>query len=229
VSALVITSHPISEPVDLTTAKNFLRVTTDNDDALITALITAARTQVETFTGRSIATKSYRQSLDSFPYFTDSVMSQQAYPPSYYSLPRFSTTLWNYSQMIKLYAPPCITVTALKYVNTSGVLTTIDPTGYIVDTDSEPARIFPGPAGATWPPCLYVPNAVQINFIAGYDTDPSALNTMPEGLVLAILMLVANYYENREAAQAGAFGKLPFHIEQLLWSFRVLDMQPTRG
>jgi uncharacterized phiE125 gp8 family phage protein len=228
-SLVVVPNQTIVEPVDLTTAKNFLRVTISDDDTLISALITAAREVVETFTGRSLATKTYRQSLDAFPYFTDSVMSQQAYPPSYYSLPRYSTTLWNYSQMIKLFAPPLLTVLDIKYTDTNGVVQTLDPTKYIVDSDSQPARIFPGPAGSNWPACLYIPNAVQIDFLAGYNTVLSLGQPVPKGIVIAILMLVANYYENREAAQPGSFSEIPNHIRQILWSHRVLDFQPTRG
>ncbi len=229
-SALVVVQQPTSEPVDLATAKNFLRVTTDNDDTLISTLISAARGVVETFTGRSIATKTYRQSLDSFPYYTDTMLSQMAYPPSYYSLPRYSTTLWNYSQMIKLFAPPLLSVLSIDYLDsTTGEKQTLDPSQYIVDSDSEPARIFPGPAGAYWPSVLYVPNAVQITFTSGYDTDPSNGPGVPNGIILAILMLVSNFYENREAVQPGSFSKLPFHIESLLWEHRVLDMAPSRG
>lgn len=228
-STLVVVQQPTSYPVDLATAKNFLRVTIDNDDALIQTLIVAATGVVETFTGRSIATKTYRQSLDSFPYYTDSIVSQMAYPPSYYSLPRYSTTLWNYSQMIKLFAPPLLSIEEIAYLDSvTAEKQILDPSKYIVDSDSEPARLFPGPAGAIWPSVLYVPNAVQITFVAGYDTDPST-SGVPSGIALAILMLVANYYENREAAQPGTFSEIPNHIQNLLWAHRVLDVQPTRG
>jgi hypothetical protein len=153
-SALVVVQNgPITEPVTLDEAKNFLRVTVSNDDLLIAALITAARETVEAFTGRSVANKTYRQSLDAFPYFVDSMVSQLAYPPAYYSLPPYSTAMWNYSQMIKLYAPPLIAVTSLQYIDTNGVKQTLDPSKYIVDLDSEPARIFPA-AGSYWPSVL---------------------------------------------------------------------------
>jgi uncharacterized phiE125 gp8 family phage protein len=223
---LVVVQKPTSEPIDLATAKNFLRVTTNADDALIGILITAAREAVEVFTGRSIATKTYRQGLDSFPYFTDSVISQQAYPPSYYAFPRASTTLWNYSQMIKLFAPPLVTINSIKYAaSDTGSIVTLDPSKYIVDSDSEPARLFPGPAGATWPSVMYVPNAVEIEFIAGYDTDPSSAKEIPGELQIAILMLASHYYENRGEVAAD----IPNNIKQLLWNQRVMDMQPTRG
>jgi len=229
VSNLIIVTPPTSEPVDVTTAKNFLRVTTDQDDDLIGILITAAREVVETFTGLSVATKTYRQQLDSFPFFTDTALSQAAWNPSYNSLPRYSTAMWNYSQMIKLYAPPLLGVLSIKYVDPNNVIQTIDPANYIVDSANRPARIFPGPGYGYWPACQYVPNAVAIDFVAGFDTPPSSDVTVPRALMLAILMLTAGFYENREAQAFGSFNELPFHIQSLLYAHRVMDVAPTRG
>jgi hypothetical protein len=119
VAALVIEKNPTNEPVTLKQAKAFLRVEIDDDDELIGILIKAAREVCESYTNRSFCFKGYRQSLDAFPYFVDSAISQQAYPPSYYGLPRYSTTLWNYSQMIKLFAPPLVTVDRISYLSAS--------------------------------------------------------------------------------------------------------------
>jgi Phage gp6-like head-tail connector protein len=307
-ASLVIETQPTNEPVDLSTMKNHLRVVNTDDDGYISGLIVAAREAVEAFTGRSLCIKGYRQSLDSFPYFVDTTMSQMAYPPSYYALPRYSTTLWNYSQMIKLFAPPLVNVSSINYLSgtdnqwhaltpipqlwyplTSVVLnqevmdkngnvqmcvtpgkTNADPptwskvlnadtaevgggapvwqnmgpailtgntglssTGpnaqfgsFIFDQDSEPARIFPGPPGATWPPVVYVPNAVQIHFTAGYSADGSAV---PSTCKAAMMQLCGGWYENREPYAPGTYGKIPDHIERLLWTKRVFDFQPTRG
>jgi hypothetical protein len=228
-SNLVVVGQPVSEPLDLETAKNFLRVTIDDDDLLISLLITAAREVAEVLTGRSIATKTYRQTLDSFPYFVDTMLSQQAMPPSYYSRPLYSTSMWNYSQMIKLYAPHCINVNSIKYIDPNNVLQTVDPTKYIVDYDAEPARIFPGPAGGNWPACLYVPNAVQIEFVAGYDTPPSSDATIPKGLLTLILLLLSGFYENREPQVFSSVNELPFHLQALVYANKVMDQSPTRG
>src|SRR5574337_601095 len=116
-ASLTVETPPAAEPVTLAQAKSFLRVEINTDDDLITSLIVAAREACETFTDRSFCIKGYRQSLDSFPYFTDTMLSQMAYPPSYYSLPRYSTTLWNYSQMIKLFRPPLVAVDRITYVS----------------------------------------------------------------------------------------------------------------
>ena len=312
-ASLIIEKQPTAEPITLAQAKNFLRVSITDDDELISALITAAREACETFTARSFCYKGYRQGLDSFPYFVDTVMSQQAYPPSYYSLPRYSTTLWNYSQMIKLLSPPLVSVERITFLwatdqqyhdlipapplwypgtvyaagnvvvdnnaykqqctvpgtsnadppqnwnqtvggttsegtdiegegtgtvvwqNIGKLATPMASTGwppewqfgpFLIDKYSEPARIFPGPPGGFWPQVLYVPNAVQIHFTAGFSVDGSAV---PSAIKTAMMQLVANWYENREAAMAGGFKEIPNHVAMLLWAWRVNDFQPTRG
>jgi hypothetical protein len=86
--------------VSLAIAKLHCRLTSDLEDDLIGLYIEAATEDAEDFTSRSFVNKGYVEVYDSFPYFTDTIQSQLAYPPAYYSLPRYSTTLWNYSQMV---------------------------------------------------------------------------------------------------------------------------------
>jgi hypothetical protein len=112
--------------VDLVQMKNFLRLDDiSEDDILIGALIDAATLACETFTRRSFITKGYLQTLDAFPYFTDSMLSQQAYSPGYNSLPRYSTQLWNYSQMIKLFRPPLVDIQRITYMD-AGLMSYVD-------------------------------------------------------------------------------------------------------
>jgi Phage gp6-like head-tail connector protein len=299
-ATLQIEVPPAVEPVTLKEAKIFLRVDDDItvDDDLIDELIIAARDYCETFCSRSFANKGYRQCLDSFPYYTDTISTQMAFPPSYYSLPRYSTTLWNYSQMIKLLISPLRHVSKIVYISsvdgsqqtllpapvgwqpstvyglgdqvqdpgahlqeitavndaqagedgefesgsttptwnaTSGGTTTDGPFtwtnkgaaplgDFIYDKDSEPPRIFPL-AGQNWPSVLYVPNAVQIHFEAGYGD----AEEVPRGIKVAMKMLVANWNENREASSPLSLKAIPHHVDNLLWAYRVLDFAPTRG
>src|SRR5208282_4377777 len=242
-AGIIVQSQPTAEPITLAQAKIFCRVSNTDEDDLFNVWITAAREACETFCSRSFAVKSYLQSMDSFPYYTDTVMSQMAYPPSYYSLPMYSTTLWNYSQMIKLFYPPAIEVQGIDYTDTNGVNQTLEQdTDFLLDNIWEPARIFPMP-GQMWPACLYVPNAVRIRFTAGYgdtvssDAHPvdgevsqgAGAQPMPSRVQVAILQLVASWYENREAAMAGGLKEIPQHVAMLLWSMRIMDMQPSRG
>ena len=118
-ASLIIEVQPTNEPVTVTEAMSFARETDTNNTPLFAIMVKAAREACEVFTARSFCYKGYRQGLDSFPYFVDTVMSQMAFPPSYYSLPRYSTTLWNYSQMIKLFRPPLVRVDRLTYLAAS--------------------------------------------------------------------------------------------------------------
>jgi len=242
-AGLYVSQEPSVEPVTLAQAKNFLRVSITDDDDLIGFLITAARESCESFCSRSFAVKNYTQTLDSFPYYTDTVLSQMAYPPSYYSLPMYSTTLWNYSQMIKLFMPPAIEVQGIDYTDPNGVnKTLLQDTDFLLDNVNEPSRIFPM-VGQMWPPCLYCPNAVRIRFTAGFgdttDSDPAPVDgelpqgagsqPMPGRVKVAMLQLLNNWYENREAATPGSMNEIPNHVRMLLWSLRVMDFQPTRS
>jgi hypothetical protein len=118
--------YPAVEPVSDAEALNYLRAAAADTD-LIHGLIVAAREQCEVFTGRVLARRKFAQALDSFPYFTDTIQSQLAMPPSYYSLPRYSTTLWNYSQMIKLAYAPLIEVFDIRYIDQHGVTQKLNP------------------------------------------------------------------------------------------------------
>lgn len=305
--SLQVEIPPSCTPIALDETKNFLRVEIDDDDDLIEGLIEAAVEACEVFTMRSFIQKGYIQTLDSFPYFADTQLSQNAMPPSYYSLPLYSTTLWNYSQQIKLFRPPLISVDALMYMSSAdsqwhalvpvpnvwyplrkytageaisnqvadgngniqqcteagqaGVNPpvwsllvggfTVEASGltwenlgpipiqspivggsqgrqfgaFIIDTNSEPARLFPGPAGNYWPPVLYLPNAVQIHFTSGFGPNADAV---PGAIRTALFQHVADCYENRTPVEK-ASQTLPGHVKALLWPWKVMDICPTRG
>ena len=65
-SAILLTA-PAAEPWTVAEAKSFLRVENDDDDAIIGALISAARNQVEALTRRGLMTQTWRLVLDRWP------------------------------------------------------------------------------------------------------------------------------------------------------------------
>jgi uncharacterized phiE125 gp8 family phage protein len=64
---LSLTTPPSGEPVTLADAKAYLKIDTSDDDALVTALITAARARAEWHTGRALMTQSWILWLDRWP------------------------------------------------------------------------------------------------------------------------------------------------------------------
>jgi uncharacterized phiE125 gp8 family phage protein len=65
-SGLLLTG-PALEPISLAEAKAFLRIEHDDDDDVLTALISGARIYVETQTRRALITQSWRLTRDAWP------------------------------------------------------------------------------------------------------------------------------------------------------------------
>ncbi len=114
--------------------------------------------------------------------------------------------------------PPLISVTSIQYVDTDGDTQTLDSGEYRVDTGNQPGRITEA-YNSTWPATRAVTNAVILTYSAGY----GAASDVPDTVKAAIKLLVAHWYENREAAIAGPSQRieivpvLPLAVESLLW------------
>ncbi len=127
-----------TEPVTLSEAKAHLRVTASDEDALITALITAARTTCENEIRRSLITQTWELTLDQFP------------------------------DAIELPYPPIIGITSVEYIDaTSGTETTLSSASYTLDAKSEPGWLVPA-YGYNWPSTRDEINAVTVTYTAGY-------------------------------------------------------------
>lgn len=249
---------PTTEPVTVAEAQEWCRMG-NVDNARFASLISAARFALEAASDKCLAQRDFILTMDAFPYYTDTITSQQAYPPSYYSLPRYSTTLWNYSQMIKIPKSPVIQVPKIEYIDTNGnKQTLLEGIDYVVDYMGEPGRIFTIP-GQTWPAVLYVADAVKIYITAGYDPDPAATKDLtsfflggsppelilptpqgqqsdfqisvgiPEAARTAILMLVSQWYAVREPVVAGQVGVVPNSLDYLVATFANYDYSTNRG
>lgn len=103
----VLVTPPTAEPVTLSEAKANLRVTSSDDDSMISAMITDARDWAENFTQRAIMTQTWDYMIDTF---TDD---------------------------IELPLPPLQSVTSVKYIDADGIEQTLASTEYAVDTAAD--------------------------------------------------------------------------------------------
>ncbi len=115
---------------------------------------------------------------------------------------------------IALRYPPLQEVTKIEYIDTDGVTQTIDAADYLVASEYEPGFVQPAP-GKSWPgDVANRPDAVTVTFKAGYGDSGS---DVPGGIKVAIMMIAASWYENREAVVVGVTShKLPIGVEYIL-------------
>ena len=109
----ILTTPPLAEPLALADAKAHLRVTTTDEDAMISTLISAARRHVEQATGLALITQGWSVFLDHWP-----------------EDPAITLPLW-----------PLIAIADLKVWGDDNIAAVIDPAHYFADGVSRPARL----------------------------------------------------------------------------------------
>jgi uncharacterized phiE125 gp8 family phage protein len=163
--SLQLVTPPAGEPVSLAEAKLHLRVDVDDDDALISSIITAARQAAETLTGRQLMTARWKLVLDAFP-----------------------------CHAILLAKCPVQSVMNIQYLDMNGISQTMPLIDYVVDTACEPARITPV-FGKTWPNTLPQIGAVTITFDAGYGAAQTVPEGLKSWIKLRVGSLYAHREE----------------------------------
>jgi uncharacterized phiE125 gp8 family phage protein len=213
---LKLVTPPAVEPVALQMAKSHLRVDSPDDDLLIGAYIVAARQYCEKYTKRVFFNQTLQLSLDHFPMYGCHAASMQ--PSTARNWPYWGA-LWD-GLIIRLPRPACVSVTSITFVDQSGSPQTLDPVSYVLDASSEPARIVPAPS-TFWPYTQsYLPGSVRVLYVAGSYGDGVEINTCPQTVVIAILLLVGHFYEHRESSSELALKNIPLGVCALLDTVR---------
>lgn len=119
----------------------------------------------------------------------------------------------NPTQSIKLMLGPVQSVSAVKYYDVDGVLQTDSISKYEVFGTDFTTTVQPK-SGEKWPVAQDRADAIKIEFVVGYG---DATTDVPETVRHAIMLLVSNWYENRETELVGVTSKtLPFGYDALL-------------
>jgi len=127
-------------------------------------------------------------------------------------------TLDEWGSMITLPRPPAASVTSITYTDTDGAEQTLAADQYTLASEALPGYILPA-WGVSWPSLRDVPENVVVTYTAGFG---DAAANVPETLRLAVKMLVAHWYENREPAVIGtSAGSVPFTVAALVAPYRV--------
>jgi uncharacterized phiE125 gp8 family phage protein len=191
---------PDIEPVSWAEAQSWTKAL-DDEQSDVELLISAARELCEHRKGYAF----YAQTLE---YVLHSWASACNWPVRHGSrllLPR---------------ATPLVEVESVTYVDENGEERTVDSADYRLDTRSIPGAIV-FVDGFSWPSLdTYAPNPVVIRYIAGRQVT-SPPTPVSASIRLAMRLLIAHWYKNREAVLAGltagvSAAPLPEGVDALL-------------
>lgn len=194
-----LVTPPAVEPVDLVAAKVHGRIDIDNDDALLSLFLIAARQWVETYTGRALITQTWQMWLDTWPYAGEGI-----------TLPR----------------PPLASVSSITFYDESDSGTVWDAANYFVDTIREPGRVVLH-SSAAWPTPSRAANGVKIEYVAGYGADGNAVPEQIKTAIRQLVSHW--YEHRGEASGAASSRSasvlpVPLVIQALLEPYRVRTM-----
>ena len=210
---LKVVTPPAAEPLSTAEAKLHLRVDHTSDDTLISALIVAAREHVENYLVGSLVEQTRAVYLSAWPY-------------SPFRLP----------------CGPVQEIESVKYEDENGDTQTVDSSIYYLTPGGEIALDY----SQVWP---YVnirgKDAITVTYLTGYppvetvipgeaipDTDPVEYEddtteidygaNIPQSIKQAMLLLIGEWYEQREAAADTKYTiqTIPWGVKQLLAPYR---------
>lgn len=195
---------PELEPVSKEQAKEHCHVDFDEDDGYIDALITTARSKLEVECSRAFMTQTW-----------------EAYPPHFPC-----------ARSIKLPLGKLQDIAAFNFVASDGTTTAtwtvsgsdlLNGSGIInahINTKAEPGRIDLA-YSKYWPvTILKTSNPITIRFTCGYGMQ----DAVPAPIKHAILLLVEQWYKNRDIAVVGksvTMIELPQAVDALIANYRL--------
>lgn len=198
----ILVTPPASLPLTLEAAKAHCRVDDSDSDALLTALIASATSDLDGWTGilvRCLMPQTWRQDFDCF------------------------------ARCLRLPLAPVTAVVSVGYVDAAGADRTVDPGNYSLREDSAGSYLRFANAFA-WPSISAEGHAVSVAYTAGYpviagdpDADPPTSDqpTVPPAILQAMLLTVGQWYANRELMAVGTIDNtLPAAADALLAKFR---------
>lgn len=138
---LKLITSPAAEPLSLTEVKQHLRISHNDDDAMLAIYLAAARQWIDGPDGwlsRAIMTQVWELTLDAFP-----------------------------CSEIRLPLIPVQSIDTIKYDDADGLEQTMPNTDYFLDNPAHPSWVLPM-EDTGWPTTMATANAVRVRFVCGY-------------------------------------------------------------
>jgi uncharacterized phiE125 gp8 family phage protein len=159
VYGLTLVTAPTIEPVSLDEAKAHVRIYANDDDAMLSSLISAARQSAERFMNRAILTQTWDFFCDLLPCGNEPL-----------ELPM---------------AAPLQSVTSLKYYDADGTQQTWSSSNYVVSVSKEPGTIRLA-YGISWPSVRVRPDSITVRYVAGWTSAALVPYPIKQAILLLI-------------------------------------------
>ncbi len=203
----LVAPAPATTLVTLAEAKAHCRVDDTDSDTLITALLGAAESYLDGYSGRlgrALLTQTWEQKFWNFYEFCDLTISGS------------ERSRFPYIYKIRLPVGIASSIESIKYYDTNNDEQTLDTAVYQLLTDDRGSYVSLKP-NQSWPGIFYREDAITIQWKAGYGATAA---TVPLAIRLAVKMMVAHWYENRGVIIADKrMENLPLAVEALLAPF----------
>jgi hypothetical protein len=188
------------------------------DDAMHAIRIAAARQHCEEFLGLSLAPKVYSVQAWGFPGssgYRESFTYTGVWP--WVVVKGGPSSSWCYTGIPLPLGP--VRWARIEYGDESDALSLEQDVGFRIDRSVVPNRLLPI---GTWPSVdTSGPDSVRITYGAGYGVNSDASIPVPPAAKMAVLGLVAYFFENRGNTTQSELLELPKFVEALLRPLRV--------
>jgi uncharacterized phiE125 gp8 family phage protein len=170
VTILTTVTGPAIEPISSIEAREHSYITSPSgeEDVLIARQISAARAEFERITSAALITQTVEERFYAWP--ADGVM-------------------------VLAGRSPLQSVTSIKYTDSDGTENTMLTDDYVVDSFSQPGKIWLG-YSASWPSATLQPGpSIVVRYVAGFGDDAE---DVPADIRNALLLIFGELYEHRE-------------------------------
>lgn len=192
----VLSSAPASTPISLTEAKRHLRLGTPGAEADYTDEDSLLTMLVDAVTGH----------LDGYSGILGRALVTQTWTQDWNDWPL---------DLMRLPLAPVSAITSITYYDTTNQSQTLSSANYsLLADDQSPAAVWA--FNATLPAVYDREDAIRITFVAGY----GAASAVPAAIKAAMLLMVADLYENREPVVIGQAVNETRAVQTLLAPFR---------
>ena len=209
---------PAIEPISLAEARLQCKVDpegsppTHPDDDLLSLFISAAREWAEEYTGTAIGARVQELALTIFPGTGNQSTTAAT----------GTATLAAKASAITLPEWPVLGIASIAYINAAGSELLVPPADYLLDTSATPRRIILAD-GAAWPSAKDVVNGFRVRYVIGYSAPGESPqdSPLPRAIKVALLLMLAHLYRNREASSVVALQTIPLGATALLDTQRI--------